>query len=131
MKKNDTVTIKNESVGRLVWVLVVCVLVFSWANELSPFVNNFALKGRFEFTDRNLSENETENVDKVEYWKKILDKQPGYHRAYLELAVLAAEAGDITNSKIYLESAIAIDPNNAENKQVEKFVESSELFLRK
>lgn len=121
---------KNNKINnsRLVWVLVTIVLVFSWTWEFYPETKALFSKMGFGFKNENMKNAEEERLEKMLYWKNVITKQPSYQRAYLELAILAAEAGDTINAKAYIESAVAIDPNNEDLQSVRRFIESKEMF---
>jgi tetratricopeptide (TPR) repeat protein len=47
-----------------------------------------------------------------EYWKQVLTSHPDYRDAYIQLAALSYQEGNLTQTHAYLTQAQSLDPNN-------------------
>ncbi len=56
-----------------------------------------------------------------EYWKKVLVVHPDYRDAYIQLAALSYQEGNLTQTYTYLTRALDIDPNNTNLNRLTEF----------
>ena len=48
----------------------------------------------------------------MRYWQDVLAKHPDYRDGYIQLASLAYDNGNLTQTHAYLAQAQTLDPNN-------------------
>ena len=58
-------------------------------------------------------------ASETNYWEKIIAENPTYHQAYLELALIEFENGNIEKAKRYYTTAKQISPNSEAFKSFE------------
>ena len=56
---------------------------------------------------------EQQNATEITYWENIIVAHPDYRDAYLQLAELNYQNGNLTQTQEYLLKAQTLDPNNA------------------
>jgi hypothetical protein len=61
-------------------------------------------------------------VSQISYWKNIVSKQSSYRDGYIELAILEYQLNDKVKSRMYLQSALSIDPNFEKSRELESLL---------
>lgn len=106
---------------------------------------NIELKRAYDFIDHHEEKNiagfstEFDEINKITNWEKyleakiknwedILEKQPGYRDAYLELSLLYFQKNNLNKAVENFKIAHKIDPNNYRVKEVRNFLEIEGLF---
>lgn len=61
-------------------------------------------------------------IVKILYWKNIIAEHKDYRDGYFQIAVLDYRLGNIEESNMYLQKALALDPNFKEGRKLEKIL---------
>lgn len=69
---------------------------------------------------RQLKTEKEQILRNVEFWKNVTVEKPNYRDAYMEVAILDYRLGKTSESKLYLEKALILDPNFKPAKEFKK-----------
>lgn len=58
----------------------------------------------------------------INYWKEITNKYKGYRDGYFQLAVLEYRLNNVEDVNMYLQKALALDPNFREGRELEQIL---------
>ena len=59
----------------------------------------------------------------INFWQSVADKYSGYKDSYFRIAVLEYRLGNFSEAKNYNQKALLLDPNFADAKQLEVFID--------
>ena len=103
--------IKNKNIGKTYLyasfaLLLICSIILIGLIGVVGYrtINNYS-KMREVFFERQ------ELYGKINFWKSIAEKYPGYPEAYYNIAILYYQLNDVRQSEKYISESLLLNPN--------------------
>lgn len=58
-----------------------------------------------------ITERANNSQKQILYWESVISNYPNYRDAYVQMAILTFNAGDLQKANIYVQKAMELDPN--------------------